>query len=228
MIKAVATDVDGTMTDNNSLLCIDSIAAVRRLEESNVKVMLCSGNALCVLKSLARYIGCSGPIIAENGGVVEYRGRMKILGDSEGPKAALEKLKQAHGSVVKEAWSNAYRFADLAILRTLAPEKVHQAVSGIEGIKVIDSGFAYHIIDKRVDKGAGLKVAADWIGIKPEELASIGDSMTDIELLRYARFRGAVANAPDEVKRVANFVAAKKYGEGFTEIVEKILLLKSE
>ncbi|MCQ5376605.1 MAG: phosphoglycolate phosphatase [Candidatus Methanomethylicia archaeon] len=228
MIRAVATDVDGTMTDDNSLLSVDSVAAVRKLEEANIKVMLCSGNALCVLKSLARYIGCSGPIIAENGGVVEYRGKVKILGDIEGPKKALEKLRQAHGSEVKEAWSNAYRFADLAILRTLAPEKIRPIVSEIEGIKVIDSGFAYHIIDKRVDKGAGLKVAADWIGIKPEELAGIGDSMTDIELLRYAGFRGAVANAPDEVKRVANFVAAKRYGEGFAEIVDKILLLKSE
>lgn len=228
MIRAVATDVDGTMTDNNSLLSVDSIKAVRRLEESDIKVMLCSGNALCVLKSLARYIGCSGPIIAENGGVVEHRGKVKVLGNIEGPKKAIEKLKQAHGSKVKEAWSNAYRFADLAIMRTLAPETINKIVSEIEGIKVIDSGFAYHIIDKKVDKGAGLKVAADWIGIKPEELAGIGDSMTDIELLKFAGLRGAVANAPDEVKRVANFVAVKRYGEGFAEIVEKILLLKSE
>lgn len=223
MIRAVATDVDGTITDGDSILCIEAIEAIRRLEANGIKVILCSGNALCVLKTLSRYIGCSGPTVAENGGVIEYKGKMKILGEKGLGKMAVGRLRSVFGDLIREAWSNPHRYVDAAIMRTLSLEEVTSEVSKLGGVKVIDSGFAFHILDENVDKGKGLTEALKWIGVGKEEVAGVGDSMTDLELLRATGFKCAVANAEEAIKMEADYTAKSKYGSGFAEIAEMIL-----
>lgn len=223
MIRAVATDVDGTITDSNSIMSLAAVDAIRDLESRGIMVMLCSGNALCVLKALARYIGCTGPAIAENGAVIEYRGKLKIIGERGLAQRAVCCLKDEFGESIKETWSNKYRYVDAAIMRTIDLKDVEEAASRIQGVKVIDSGFAYHIIDRNVDKGKGLQCAAKWAGIDPKEIAGVGDSTTDCELLRTAAYRYAVANAAPELKEVAEMVADKQYGDGFAEIARAII-----
>jgi len=223
LIRAVATDVDGTITDSNSIMSLAAVDAIRDLESRGIMVMLCSGNALCVLKALARYIGCTGPTIAENGAVIEYKGKLKIIGERGLAQRAVCCLKDEFGEIIKETWSNKYRYVDAAIMRTVELKDVERAASRFQGIKVIDSGFAYHIIDSNVDKGKGLQCAAKWAGIDQGEIAGVGDSTTDCELLRAAAFKYAVGNAAPELKALAEMVADKRYGDGFAEIARAII-----
>ncbi|HBA61264.1 MAG TPA: 3-deoxy-D-manno-octulosonate 8-phosphate phosphatase [Elusimicrobia bacterium] len=51
-------------------------------------------------------------------------------------------------------------------------------------------------------------------GLKPENLAYMGDDWTDIPVLKQAGFACAPANALPEVKKVSHFVTAKDGGEG--------------
>ena len=223
MIRAVATDVDGTITDNNSLMNISAVDAIRELEAKGIKVMLCSGNALCVLKALARYIGCTGPTIAENGAIIEYKGKMKIVGEKGKAKKIIQELKSIYGEKVKETWSNNYRYVDASILRTIPFEDVQKIVRQFNGFKVIDSGFAFHVLDEKVDKGVGTKIAANWAQIDISELAGVGDSITDLELLKASGYKCAVLNGHPAIKEIADFVSSKKHGDGFTEIAKQIL-----
>lgn len=223
MIKAVVTDVDGTITDYEDRLGVEAIEAIRRLEGAGIKVVLCSGNALCVLKALGRYIGCSGPHVAENGGVVEYKGRMYILCKVRAARKAVEKLRERYGDRVSESWSNRYRFVDMAILRTLEYGEVMEVVKGFDGLKVMDSGFAFHILDAGIDKGVGVAKALGLLGLVKEEAAGIGDSMTDSELLQACGFRAIVANGDQRLRGGVDYVAREKFGRGFAEIADKIL-----
>jgi len=52
------------------------------------------------------------------------------------------------------------------------------------------------------------------LGVKSEDVAAIGDSATDIEMLEIAGVRVAVANADENLKRVANFTLKLKSGDG--------------
>ncbi|RLE49303.1 MAG: phosphoglycolate phosphatase, partial [Candidatus Methanomethylicota archaeon] len=106
--KAVAVDIDGTIAGSDWKISCEAIKAIRNLEAYGIKVILASGNALCVVKALSRYIGCTGALVAENGGVVEYKGVTKFLGDPSRAKAALEAIKARYGQV-SESWSNRYR-----------------------------------------------------------------------------------------------------------------------
>lgn len=223
MIKAVVTDVDGTITDYSDQLGLEALGAIRKLEAKGIKVLLCSGNALCVLKALSRYIGCSGPVIAENGGVVEHKGGFRILSENRTAREALAALREVYGSKISESWSNRYRFADMAILRTLDLGEVEKVVRKFDGLKVIDSGFAYHILDKKVDKRIGVQCVAKALGLELSELAGIGDSITDLEMLKVCGFKGVVGNGDPRVKEIADYVAEESFGKGFSEIAEEIL-----
>jgi len=223
MIKAVATDVDGTLTDREDYICIEAIAAIRELEARGVRVILCSGNALCVVKALARYVGCTGPTVSENGAVVEYKGKMRILGERGAARRVVQELKDAYGSEIKESWSNNYRYVDMAIQWSQDIKKVRGIVKRYKGMKVIDSGFAYHILDEKIDKGAGLLRAIKLIKLNTSEVAAVGDSITDLEMLRVCGFRGVVANGDQRIKEIADFVAREEFGKGFAEIAKHII-----
>ncbi|MEM3365021.1 MAG: phosphoglycolate phosphatase [Candidatus Methanomethyliaceae archaeon] len=226
MIRAVATDVDGTITNYKDELYLEAVTAIRNLEKAGIPVILCSGNALCVLKGLARYIGCTGPTVSENGAVVEYKASIRIIGRKGIARQVVDELKRIYGKDVTESWSNRYRFVDMAIRRTIELEKVQEVVSRFNGVKVIDSNFAYHITDQNVDKGRGLLRALKFLNIGPEEVAGIGDSITDLEMLSVCGFKAAVANADPRLKGIADFVSEKEFGTGFAEIVERILSMK--
>ena len=68
--KAVAVDIDGTITDYNKKLHLDAIQALRRLEDAGIPIILATGNVRAITYGLWRFIGASGPMVCENGGVV--------------------------------------------------------------------------------------------------------------------------------------------------------------
>ena len=74
-----------------------------------------------------------------------------------------------------------------------------------------------------VDKGEGLKIASKMLGIKPLEVAAIGDSENDIKMFDVSGFSYAVRNADERLKKRANMIVHGKYGEGVSEAFEHIL-----
>ena len=216
-------DIDGTLTDRSMRLSVRAVEAVRRLEEEGVMVMLASHNALCVVKALATYIGCSGPIICEGGGVVEHGGRLMVLGSRERAERAMEALRRRYGDMITESWSNKYRLVDQAFTTSLTREELEGALSGVEGVKLVYTGFAYHVVDSTVDKGRGLRAAMELVGLKAEEVVAVGDSDVDVELFKVAGLGVAVGDATPRLKEVADVVLSYGNGEGFAELASMLL-----
>ena len=68
--KAIAVDIDGTITDNNKKIHLGAIESLRRLEDAGIPIILATGNVRAITYGLWRFIGASGPMVCENGGVV--------------------------------------------------------------------------------------------------------------------------------------------------------------
>ncbi|MEM3507616.1 MAG: phosphoglycolate phosphatase [Candidatus Bathyarchaeia archaeon] len=222
-IKAVATDVDGTLTDEKERISCKAIEAIRNLEAKGISVILASGNTLCVLKTLKNYIGCSGALICENGAVIEYKGNIKVFGKMDDAKVVLKRLKEKYNGKIVESWSNPYRLVDIALRRNIEKEKIIEVMLDFPNLRLLDSGYAYHILSKEINKGNALKVAADLMGLKVSEIAAIGDSETDIDMFKVAGYGIAVANSPNSLKAIAKHITSKEDGEGFFEATELIL-----
>jgi len=56
-------------------------------------------------------------------------------------------------------------------------------------------------------KGAGMETVCKYMGISPDETIAVGDHNNDISMLRLAGVGIAVANATDEVKAEADYIA---------------------
>jgi len=86
-------------------------------------------------------------------------------------------------------------------------------------VEIIDTTYAVHIKDKRVDKGTGLSRIAKRMQIDLSEFAAIGDSNSDLPMYRLAGFRASVGNASQHLKQISDYVAGAEYGKGFAEII---------
>jgi Cof subfamily protein (haloacid dehalogenase superfamily) len=74
-----------------------------------------------------------------------------------------------------------------------------------------------------VSKGSGLEFVADRLGFGPEETVACGDGENDRELLDWAGFAVAVANAHDDVLARADLVVPSVGEEGVAALLEAYL-----
>ncbi len=77
---------------------------------------------------------------------------------------------------------------------------------------------------READKAIGLELACRELRIAPEETAAIGDSESDLGMLRFAGLGIAMDNSPDEVKRSALHIAPRNDEDGVAWAVRKFLL----
>jgi len=113
MIKALAVDIDGTLTDMNRVLCPASLQAMRGLE---VPVILSTGNTHCFSRTVSILLGTPRIFIAENGGVLSYSdGVMEVLADQRICEAAFQRLSEEFALKKYESSRHKYRFTDVIV-----------------------------------------------------------------------------------------------------------------
>ncbi len=221
--RVVAADVDGTLTvrRGNLLLSLEAVKAVRQLESAGIRVVLVSGNSLPVTAGLARYIGASGPSVAENGCVVFNEGQVIHVCRGRPPEELVRRLEELG---FRQSWQNRYRHHDLAFLAS-NEARIDEAVRVAEeyGMRVFHSGYALHVQPPGGGKDRGLAEAAGIMGVGLGEIFAVGDGGNDIPLLRAAGGSGCPADADEEVKRIVDYVASQPGGRGFAEIARMIL-----
>ncbi len=233
-IDVIAVDIDGTITDHKRRICISAIKAIRKAEEKNIPVILVTGNVITYAYATAVLIGCSGGIVCENGGVIFKEGQnndqIQILTDKNHVNKANKYLTNKLGEKLKKIFSNDnhYRKSEIVYYKEdISKEIIEENLKDFDDfdkIEVYDSGFALHLTDKRVNKGSSLKYLCNKNNINIKNLMAIGDSENDIEFLKVAGFKVAVANADNQLKKNSDYICQKSYGNGVKEAIDKFVL----
>ena len=221
-IKAVATDIDGTVTDGSRRIPPEAVSAIQALERAGIRVILASGNVLPIAYGLSQYLGATGPIVAENGGVVCYMGEVEVLHGTDGPREAYERVKGIEG--VERLFTDRWRISEIGLKKGADEEEIRKRTSDLP-VDVVSTGYAIHIMERGMNKMEGVTRAAELMGISVKEIMAIGDSHNDIEMLEGCGMSGVPANAPDEVRGAADIVSDKEYYEGFIDVLERAGLL---
>ena len=222
MIKALAIDVDGTITDKNRRGCISAIDTIYRVEYLGIPVIITTGNVLCFTNALSIFLATTGGVVAENGGIIEYNGSKKVLGNFEVCLDAYNHLKSE--LPVKKVQNSHLRISEIAITRKFPVQIIKEILKDYD-VRVYDSKFAIHITDPSISKGSSVIKVAENIGVKASEIMAIGDSENDIEFLQAVGFKVAVSNADQELKDIADYVTDQPHGNGVKEAVEKYIFL---
>ncbi len=224
-IKAIASDVDGTITDSLFRLDLSAIRAIRRAEARKIPVILASGRPLEIVEVLSRYIGATGPMIAENGGIVKNpkTGEIIVTGDLEKAEKAYEIIKAKMGDIIRRIEKES-RKTDVLIIGAESSNLLLEIISEENlGVDITSSGYAFHIKDPSVNKGYGLRIAAQMLNVDVHDIAVMGDAENDISMFELSNFGVVSQNADKRLKELAVYVADEPFGEGAAKAISYIL-----
>lgn len=84
--------------------------------------------------------------------------------------------------------------------------------------------FFLEILDPSVSKGNAVRLLAEKLSIKQEEVICIGDGENDLSMVEYAGCGVAMANAVSVVKEVAQFHTLSNNENGVAYAIEKLVL----
>lgn len=80
------------------------------------------------------------------------------------------------------------------------------------------------IVVQGVDKGNALQVLAAEFDINRENIIAIGDNFNDLPMIKYAGLGVAMGNAPDDLKRYADYVTRSHDDDGVAQVFRKFIL----
>lgn len=247
-IKAIACDVDGTITDPIWKISPEAVESIKRAEDMGIPVILATARTSTFIKESFEEFDfkTSGPIIAENGGiVVNQRTREEVvIGNPEKAKEAsaviLEEAKGLVEKIPENPQDKFVRRTDVLVIGRMEAIKLLQKIISNRNLgvdltyapvlsdleKEIEQSrirYAISIKDPKANKGNGLIIATKMLGMESTEVAAIGDAENDVSMFNIASFSIAVANADQKLKKVANMVTKGSYGKGAKEAINFIL-----
>ena len=93
---------------------------------------------------------------------------------------------------------------------------------------VTRSAFCFlEVLNKQANKGNGLKLLCETIGIDKSETVSFGDELNDISMIEYAGLGVAMANAVPEVKKAADLITESNTEDGLAKVLDRIIAVQS-
>ncbi len=225
--KAIAVDIDGTITDYNKRLHLGAVQALRRLEAAGIPVILATGNTRAITYGLWRFIGASGPMVCENGGVVWHPGWEEIIIRADGARArkCAEEMAQGIGIDPEGITTNAWRESEWCLFPNEDLDAVNEWISNSEysDLSVVRTGFAIHLMEPHLSKGEGLKIALEKMDVSPEDVLAVGDAANDIPMFNLVGHSVAVGGCFDSLAAVAKVISPHPHGDTLAPLVDAIL-----
>ncbi|MFC7226734.1 HAD-IIB family hydrolase [Salinirubellus salinus] len=223
-LPPLAVDIDGTLTDAERRLD-PRVFPVLREWAAEAPVVVATGKALPYPVGLCEFLAIPINVVAENGGAVYVASadELRFTGDRAAAERVAEDYAEAGHSL---GWGtvdfvNRWRETELAVALE-QPESPLREAADRHGMRVIDTGFAYHVTSPEVNKARGLEAAADALDRSPAEFVAVGDSENDAELFEVVGESYAVANADETALAAAHHVTDAGYGDGFLEATDRV------
>lgn len=103
-------------------------------------------------------------------------------------------------------------------------EKAEKQLRNLGVFEVVNSDINYiEVMKQGCSKGRGVKLLAEHLGIKREEIVCIGDNENDVSMIKYAGFGIAMGNGCEMVKQEATYITDTCMNNGVAKAIHKIL-----
>ena len=204
---------------------LGALSRLRSLKEEGHNVILVSGRSSVEGYLLSIFGGLTHLAVGENGGCITFGDKIqhRMLGNKGECIHALATIQSKLDIEIKEK-PVFPRMTEVVLERTFDIEKAQKIiVENNLNVVLTDSGYAYHINSKGVDKGSGFMEAIKMLEIDVNDTIAIGDSDTDVPLFKVVKNNIAVSNSTENLKKLAKIVTTKKSGEGVLEGLDIML-----
>jgi hydroxymethylpyrimidine pyrophosphatase-like HAD family hydrolase len=240
---AVVCDIDGCLCgEDGSPFDLASLATIRNHNELSIKhndrptITVCTGRPVGFAEAMTRLIGNSVlPAIAEMGVYLHHpesaqsevdpaidSGHMKSIAGLENH---FHEVLRPSGVTMQPGKSASVTFwhKDTEHLRQHIYPGVQELCEQHNWpVRVSMSWFYINCDLTHISKGTGIERFKSHTGYTSNRLVGIGDTSSDLEIRKQVGFFACPANAHDDVKAVADFVANKPEAEGVIEILQHI------
>ncbi|WP_055666811.1 sugar-phosphatase [Desnuesiella massiliensis] len=121
----------------------------------------------------------------------------------------------------------------IKVMMVEEPEKLEEAIAKLpkelydEYTIVRSAPYFLEFLNKQGNKGEGVRMIAQYLGIKQEEVICVGDAGNDVHMIKYAGLGVAMGNAFDEVKEIADFITKTNEEDGVAHVINKFILKAS-
>ena len=112
---------------------------------------------------------------------------------------------------------------DHKVLRNVEA-KLNEKFNGTVNVFFSEPYFL-EIMPQGIEKASSLEILLGSLGIDRKHLIACGDGFNDIPMMRYAGLSVAMANAQDETKEWADFIAPSNDEDGVAVAIEKFIEL---
>jgi phosphoglycolate phosphatase (TIGR01487 family) len=218
-LRGIVTDIDGTLTDRSRRLNTDAIRLLREVQDRGVTVVLATGNVLPVALAIHRSIGLTGPIVAENGGLlyrrVDGRDVVRHLARRSVALAAYRSLR-AKGIPVRRLFTDRWRETEVAVEQPAPLRAIRAALAGTD-VAAESTGYAIHLMERGAGKRTALAVALAPLGLTLADCFVAGDGDNDVAMLNAAGFGASFPNGSARARAAADFVSDRPYAAGFID-----------
>ena len=211
------SDYDGTLAHDGQVLP-STLEALKRVKASGRKLVLATGRELPELLRVFPETSLFDLAVVENGALLynPATGEKRLLAEPP-PAAFVEELRRrgvgplSVGESIVATW-HPHETTVLEVIRLLGLEL--QVIFNKEAVMILPSG---------VNKGTGVRVALEELGLSTHNALGVGDAENDHAFLGICECSVAVANALPVLKERADVVTSKARGEGVEEIIKQLL-----
>ena len=235
MIRLIAFDLDGTLTNDDKIITPLTMEALRTVQRHGVKLCLASGRPPYGMRPLAEEIGPE--LIMEKTLPEEALPLLKEFQDRSGFSLMTyyeDTIFTEHPDdqyVAVSARNNKMRVERLEDFVRDVPRPLHKCLvvgdpekrpyweeqmrEALKNIYICHSTpYFIECLPKGIDKGPALVDLAAHLGIDMADVMAFGDSNNDVAMLKNAGIGIAMANSEENVKAVADYTTASNNDDG--------------
>lgn len=199
MVKIVIFDLDSTLAPIGMPVGEEELTLLRKIEETGVRIAICSGKTCDYLCGFMRQIGIKNPIlIGENGAVIrigvdlppKWHYRVPV---SSQATASLKSIRSLLVERYPHIWfqpnkigvtpfpTTEQEFEEIAALL----ETCREDMKGVEVYRHVDS---FDIVPSGIDKGVGISYLLDHMKLSKEDIIAVGDGVNDYAMFDLAAY----------------------------------------
>ena len=240
--KLIALDMDGTLLGSDYAISESNQRWLLAAREEGVEFTIATGRQFKgLVQQYARQLNIGAPIVTMNGSAV-WSADGELIESHSFTADDVQYLYDLACETEISFWAHMIdEVVDRAVFQQMMERRVWAKFVFLgQDLQVIDhiwerlaqrGGFevtstSRHNIEVNppgVSKASGLAVVCARLGISPDQVAAIGDSLNDVPMFRFAGRAIAMDNASDEVRREADWITDSNDRDGVAAAVKRLL-----
>jgi len=251
--RAIIIDLDGTAVDSPSKNISSSrlAAAVKRLEELDVKICAATGRSKASAQEVVESLGLSQPMIVAGGAQIISSDYQKVIQQISVEKESLKTMVKVLSSLDKTfLWNDCtledyienggWQLDDFDVnsetyffeVCYVPDDEANELADKINKINGITASIAIahrpsmkdiHVTSDNATKEHAIEVLSQLINVPTEHMIGVGDGANDIHLFKAVGHKVAMGNAANELKEKADEVVGDIKDDGLAEYFERLI-----